>query len=221
MSAFTTTTIAACVALAAVEAARLLGIEVPRTAAMLTASGTAVLAMTVAVRHVAFVWRGPVIVSFRRRDGMLCDANEAAVVRAAAQLRGTMGGAGHVHPHRLMLTAGAWAAASVQALVLVGPDRGLTRFVPLTAVIVAGALAAQFPAVPFYYREAAGGCVVAFPPGACALLLGAAALQPVRPVELGAFRLRAGEALDGRVAAEPEGDGAPGRNADRPDVPES
>jgi hypothetical protein len=203
---FTAAAIGACVALAALEVARAFGVAMPRASGVAAASIAAVLAATVAVRHAAFVWRGPVVVSFRRREGMLCDAREAGAVRAAAQLRGTLGGAGHLFPRRLLVSALGWGAASVQALALLLPERSTGTFAPLVAVLALGGLAVLFPAVPFYYREAAGGCVVAFPAETCMRLLDASALAPAPvPVELGVGAVtRAGEPDGSSVATDGE-----------------
>lgn len=175
---FTKVTVALWFVLLACEAARVVGIAVPRELLLLAGVAAAVAAATVSVRHVAFIWRGPIIVSFRRSEGMLCDAREAEVVRAAAQLRGTMGGAGHLHRWRLAISAAAWGAASVQAVLLLLPDRAPMRLLPLGFLLVASSLALLVPACPFYYREAAGGCVLAFPADACMRLLVMAGLAP-------------------------------------------
>ncbi len=178
VSRFTVGALGTCTALAVVEGAAELGVPVPRTGIVALGTAAAVLAATVAVRNLAYVRRGPLILAFQRREGMLCDARESAAIRAAAQLRGTMGGAGHLSPHRLALSAAAWAAAALQALMFVVPEHGPTTFLPLAWVVASGGLAVRFPAVPFYYREAAGGCVVAFPADVCARLLERARLAP-------------------------------------------
>ncbi len=202
-----------CGVLAGIEVAQTFGAEVPRAFALFTASAAAVVAATVAVRAVAFIWRGPVIVPFPRDEALLCDAREAAVVRSVAQLRGTMGGAGHVHPRRLVLSATAWGAISVQALALVTPQRTPGTFVPIAVALVAAALAALFPATAFFYREAAAGCVLAFPSDVCRRLLDANGVEPaLQPIALGALEL------------DPRGAGAdrPGASeggAARPDPP--
>jgi hypothetical protein len=168
-----------------VEALLAFGYQVPRAAATLVHSAAAVLALTAAIRHLVFIWRGPVIVGFRREESTLCDARESDAVRSAAQLRGTMGGAGFVHPRRLVISASAWAAAAAQAIAFVAPGRGGTTFVPIAVAGLAAALAMWFPATPFYYREAAGGCVVVFPIDACSRLLRAAELAPPpTPIDL-------------------------------------
>lgn len=185
---FTACALAACGVLAVAEVARVMGAAVPPTALVLLGSMTAVLAFTAAIRDVAFVWRGPVIVTFRRGDGVLCDARESAAVRAAASLRGTMGGAGHLYPRRLLFSAATWVATAAQALMLLLPDRGAATYLPFLWVLVGGALAARFPAIAFYYRETAGDCVVAFPVEVCERLLENARMAPTpRPMELAAL----------------------------------
>lgn len=184
---FTAIAVGACGALVAFETAEAFGAHVPRTLVLLAASACAVLAATVALRHVAFIWRGPVIVAFRRPEGRLCDSREAEAVRSAAQLRGTMGGAGHLHPRRLAFSAVAWGAASAQCVALVVPDHRPTSFAPLAVLVLASGLAVIFPPDPFYYREAAGGCVVVFPVDACVRVLRAAGARALpTPVLIGA-----------------------------------
>ena len=194
--------LAVCSTLAGTEVARALGLPVPQGGEIVLGSAAAVLAATVAVRRIAFVRRGPIIVDFRREDGLLCDARESAVIRSAAQLRGTMGGAGHLFPHRLVLSSVAWAYVAVQAVLLVLPEHGAATFVPLAGVIVVGAVAARFPAIPFYYRETVGQCVVAFPVDACMRLLEAARLAPA-PTGVELTVLRTGTDAEGSPAQPP------------------
>lgn len=186
MTRFTVGAIGICGVLAGIEVARAVGADAPAAVALVVASVSAVVAATVAVRNVVFVWRGPVIRSFPRREAMLCDAREAQTIRAAAQLRGTMGGAGYLHPGRLVLSAAGWGAISVQSLALVSPQRTPATFLPLAVAVVAAGLVALFPASPFFYREAGGGCVLAFPPDACRRLLGAEGVEgALTPIALG------------------------------------
>jgi hypothetical protein len=204
---FTAAAVGICAALAGIEIAHAFGAAVPHALALVSASACAVIAATVAARNVAFVRRGPVILSFPRGEAMLCDAREASVVRSAAQLRGTMGGAGYLHPRRLAFAATAWSAISAQALALVTQPRSAVTFVPLAIALVAGGLAAAFPARPFFYREAGAGCVLAFPPDVCGRLLDAAGGKPaLRPIALGMSVV--GQARDGvaapKAAAEAE-----------------
>ena len=203
---FTAGAVGVCGALVVIEAAQGLGIEVPRELALVAASVSAVFAATVAIRNVAFVWRGPVILPFPRGEAMLCDAREASAVRSAAQLRGTMGGAGYLHPRRLAFSAIAWAAVSMQSVALLPPHRAATTFVPLAVALLAAGLTAGFPASPFYYREAGGGCVLAFPPAVCRRLLDAAGVESaLRPIDLGMVARRRSDAAGSAPAtAKPE-----------------
>jgi hypothetical protein len=89
-----------------------------------------------------------------------------------------MGGAGYLFPRRLVISAAAWGAVSVQSLALVAPNRTPATFLPLALALAAAWLAALFPASPFYYREAGGGCVLAFPPQTCRRLLDATGAEP-------------------------------------------
>ncbi|HEX9049106.1 MAG TPA: hypothetical protein VF841_01080 [Anaeromyxobacter sp.] len=198
MTRFTAGALAACGAFAAVEVLRAAGVAVHGRAFVLLGSTAAVVAATAAARNVAHVWRGPLIVDFQRGDGLLCDARESVAVRAAAQLRGTMGGAGYLHPCRLAFSASAWAAAAVQAVVLVSPDRGSWEYLPAAVGLVAVAFAGRFPATPFYYRETAGDCVVVFPAEAASRLLAGARLSPTpSPMALAAGTGEPGEATAG------------------------
>jgi hypothetical protein len=99
-----------------------------------------------------------------------------------------MGGAGHLHPWRLVFSAVAWGAASAQALALLLPERSSAILAPIVLVLLAAALAALYPATPFFYREAAGGCVVVFPSDVCLRLLETAGVDPApRPIDLEAL----------------------------------
>ncbi len=202
---FTSAAIVFCSALTALEVARSFDLPVTVGPFLAVANVTAVLAATVAVRQLSYIWRGPLIVAFRRSDGVLCDAREAEVVRSAAQLRGTMGGAGHFHRWRLVLSAGAWGAASAQSLMLLPPQRNAVTYLPLCALLLLWGLSAVLPAEPFFYREAAGGCLVAFPAALCRRLLAAAGTMPeLSPIPLGAAAgLQAG-AASGAAAREDE-----------------
>ncbi len=187
LSRFTAIAVGLCGALVAIQAAEALGVRVPRTLVLLAASAAAVVSATVAVRHIAFIWRGPMIIGFRRPEGRLCDSWEATTIRAAAQLRGTLGGAGHLYPRRLVLSSIAWGAASGTCIALVLPEHGAAPVVPVAILVISGGLAMMFPAEPFYYRETAGGCVVAFPVEVCQRMLRAAGSRPVlTPQAIGA-----------------------------------
>ncbi len=216
---FTVGAVGFCGVLAGVEVADALGAELPHAVAAVAASTSAVIAATVAIRHVVFIWRGPVILGFPRDEAVLCDAREAASIRFAAQLRGTMGGAGYLHPSRLVVSATAWGAVSVQSLALLPPQRTAATFLPLAVLLVAAGLAALLPPAPFFYREASGGCVLVFPPDVCRSLLDRAGVEPaLMPIELGmATEGRAGvEAASNTSKSE---DAAPRALRDDPSTP--
>jgi hypothetical protein len=171
-----------------VEVAEAIGLEAPRPVVAVLGSFAAVLAASVAVRHLSFIRRGPVIADYHRGEGLLCDARESAAIRAAAQLRGTLGGAGHLYPRRLVISAAAWAAAALQAVLLVLPEHDAGRFLPVVLLGVTTAAFARFPAIAFYYRETAGDCVVAYPARICARILDAARLGPApQPIDLAQY----------------------------------
>lgn len=168
------------------------GPAAPR-AIQLLASIALVVSGAQAMRTALGAWRGPVIASFPRRDAVFCEPQCAETVRAGAQLRGTMGGAGHVHPERLVFPATAWAAAALVAAALLR-DPSLHAASPWTLAVLAGATVAArlAPARPFFYREVTGGRVLVFPPVACTRLLESAAAA-------GALR-RSGEPGPSRAA---------------------
>jgi hypothetical protein len=139
-------------------------------AAGLTAAGVVVagLALAAAVRTASWAWRGPPIGAFPKDDLVVCGPREADAVRAAARLRGTLGGAGHVYRARLALPVMAWAFAAAASLA--GPDVGDAG--PWMALLGASASASViFPARSFFYREATGGGVVLHPASARVELL--------------------------------------------------
>ncbi len=120
------------------------------------------LALVAAFRTMASAWRGPVLVQFRREAAIECDPVESEEVRAAAQLRGTLGGAGHVHPCRLVFPVLGWmAAAAVAVWALREPDLALRW--PVSGLVLALVATVAFPSVPFWYREASGGVVLLHP----------------------------------------------------------
>lgn len=121
------------------------------------------LSLVAAARSAAYAWRGPRIPAFPKDEALVCRPREAAIVRSAAQLRGTLGGAGWVHRARLALSTGAWIAAGLSVTaVLVDAGRAPVPQWGL-AVLVLGAAAACFPAKAFYYREATNGCLLVHP----------------------------------------------------------
>lgn len=158
----------ASIALQALSAAGQAGGDVPAPAFAAGAAATAALAIAASLQTAWFAWRGPRIESLPEDDLTVVGPPEAETIRAAAQLRGTLGGAGHVHRHRLALPFGAWASAAGTALA--GPDAyDAVLWVMLLGVFVAAALA--FPAKAFFYREATGGRVVVYPAAAGGELL--------------------------------------------------
>lgn len=171
-------------ALGAVVSARLLVAAVPARLVAALAGASLVASAAAALLTFAAVWRGPVIVSFRRREAVLCDPIDADAVRAGAQLRGTMGGAGHVHPGRLALPSLAWAAAALLAArIAADPSLATVPAWPAIAALATALAAALLPARSFFYREVIGGCVLVHPPGACIRLLDSRAAGAAPPRE--------------------------------------
>lgn len=157
--------------------------EVPITPVALSVGAALSLVLSVAgaARSAWGAWRGPRLAPFPNDDALACRPPEAAIVRAAAQLRGTLGGAGWVHRGRLALSTGAWVAAALSALAVLGDPEGARVLVPAVATLALGAAAVRFPARPFYYREATNGWLLVHPRDAFAWLSSARA--PVRAQE--------------------------------------
>jgi hypothetical protein len=151
------------IALQGLSAARHLGAAVPEASVAAASAVTAGLALAVAARTVSWAWRGPLIVPLPEDDVAVCGPAEAEDVRAAAQLRGTMGGAGHLHRGRLALPVAAWACAAAAALATPEPLVAASWITLLGAFATA---ALVFPAKAFFYREATGGRVVLHPASA-------------------------------------------------------
>lgn len=123
------------------------------------------LALAASIAKVVAIRRGPPLRSFSAEDAAACGEPEAAAVRAFAQVRGGLGGAGHVHPFRLLLPAVAWLAAG--ALAVFAAARGVDCEgvrVALEGLAVSAAAAAIFPARPFWYLEHRDGTVLLYPP---------------------------------------------------------
>jgi hypothetical protein len=118
------------------------------------------------------MWRGPPVIAFAPADSVLCGAQDSEPVRAYAQLRGTIGGAGHVQPRRLVLPLLAWGAALVAgARAVWWPDLETLGAIP-AALAASGAFASWlFPATPYWYREVMGGGAIVSPPEAAAALV--------------------------------------------------
>lgn len=156
--------LAAWLALALIGALRAAGLSVSTTATLCVLVATPI-SFAAAVEAASSFWRGPAIVAFTRDEAIACSPPEAAYVRSVAMLRGTMGGAGYLHPRRLAFPAASWAAAAVAGAAVLSD--GILAFVGPWPV--AGALAAAFaayvlPARPFFYRETTGGGLVVSPP---------------------------------------------------------
>jgi hypothetical protein len=137
---------------------------------------TTVLATAVAAvalgNTVASVWRGPPLIAFAPEDGLWCGEEDSEPVRAYAQLRGTIGGAGHVHPRRLVLPLIAWAAAIFAgARPLFWPDLEVVGAVPAALAASGAFLTWLFPSRPYWYREVMGGGAMVCPPEAIAALV--------------------------------------------------
>ncbi len=169
-SRLTVGAVVACATLAALCTLREAGVVIPSLTMSAVAAGALVLALAGAVRTIAAVWRGPELIHFQPADAVECDPAEASGIRAAAQLRGALGGAGHVHRARLVFPAAAWvAAAALGASPLVG--FGVETVSASAVLLVAGAATFAFPARPFWYRETRGGSLLVHPRDARALLV--------------------------------------------------
>lgn len=124
------------------------------------------------VGTVTAMWRGPPVIAFARADSVLCGAEDSEPVRAYAQLRGTIGGAGHVQPRRLVLPLVAWGAAlAAGARVLWWPDLEVFGAIPAALAASSAFAAWLFPATPYWYREVMGGGAIVSPPEAAAALV--------------------------------------------------
>lgn len=143
--------------------ARALQVPVPSTALTTSAFLALVVALALSGRYVARFFRGPPLLAFPKDRAVLCEPHEAVVIRAAAQLRGTLGGAGHVHRARLMLPATAWAAAAVFAEGFVAPGAEASVW-PVVVLVPAAVSSLLLRPRPFHYREAMGGWLVVHPP---------------------------------------------------------
>jgi hypothetical protein len=166
------------VALQVLAAIRHAGAGLPTTSLAAAGAVTAGLALAAAVRTAAWGWRGPPIVALPKDEVAVCDPTDADAIRARAQLRGTMGGAGHVHPGRLALPALAWASVAASAISWQEPIRAAPWIALLGACMAAAFL---FPAKAFMYREATGGRVVLHPPSAREELLRSRPVRAVAP----------------------------------------
>lgn len=156
-------TYAAWGALFAVIGARAAETPLPRWMGLAAASAALASAVARAGQIAISAWRGPVVVDFARHEAVLCGPDEADVVRSAALLRGTMGGAGYVWRARLLLpaTGAIWAALVASWMLDPGHEALPAWALAVLALLVAGS--AVLPARPFYYREASDGCLLLHP----------------------------------------------------------
>jgi hypothetical protein len=163
--------IVAWLALVTVAGLRAVEIDVPHLAVVAAALLGGPIAIVAALQVIGSIWRGPAIRRFSRNESVHCGAEYAAVVRQGAQLRGTMGGAGHLHPRRLVFPAVAWGAAAFAGVeILAHPTAPAGAVWAAIVAVAAVAGAFLFPAKPYYYREATGGGVVVSPPEAAVWL---------------------------------------------------
>jgi hypothetical protein len=156
--------------LGALLLARATGQPVPPVATAAIALLACTFALGLAATLVVRIWRGPPLVTFRIEEVAYCDPAQAELIRAAAQVRGTLGGAGHVHRARLAFPAAAWIAAAAFAAELVPPGADAPLW-PLVLLVPAACLSAVWRARPFQYREATGGGLVVHPSAAADWLL--------------------------------------------------
>lgn len=138
----------------------------PRTWAFVAVGVAGSVALLAFVGTVVSIWRGPPVVEFAPEDGVRCDEQQSEPVRAYAQLRGTIGGAGHVHPARLAFPAISWAAALVAGLHGISPALAEVSPSPVVLAVAAAVGAWVFPARPYWYREVMGGGALVTPPDA-------------------------------------------------------
>ena len=105
--------VAAWLALATVGGLSARGVAVPLPAAAACSLLAGPVALAGLIEAVTSFWRGPAIVPFARDEAVSCTTAEATFVRAAARLRGTMGGAGHLTPAASPSRPFAWAAPPI------------------------------------------------------------------------------------------------------------
>ncbi len=154
---------AACGVGAAVSALALAGVAVPGRIATAAAIVCVPVSLAAALGQLLAIRRGPPLWSFPLKHAIAFRPEEASRVRAAAQVRGGLGGAGHVRPLRLMFPALAWIGAGALVAFTAG---GRREAAALALAWLAASLAATLllPARPFWYRERSDGAVLVFPP---------------------------------------------------------
>lgn len=140
------------------------GYPIPENVTRDLALVSAPLAAVLAIRTAAAYWRGPTLLHFPVEYALLCHGGEAEAIRGSANIRGALGGAGHLHRGRLVFPVVAWlAAAVVLAHVALGAaDRQEFRRA-LTIWAFALVARAVLPPRPFWYRERRDGSIVVYP----------------------------------------------------------
>jgi hypothetical protein len=164
-------TVASWLVLVTLAGLRLAGFPIGPVAQVVCGALAAPIAAASAIGAAFAISRGPRVVSFERTEAVMCKPSEAQAIRDAAQLRGTMGGAGHVYPARLAFPIAAWLGAALSGTEVV--SAGMLRVAgawPIGLALCAAFAALLFPARPFWYREVTGGGVLVTPPAAAALV---------------------------------------------------
>lgn len=188
-----------------------LGGEPPRAVEILGALVAAPLALAGGAQALAAIWRGPIIVPFTRSDAVPLSPGEAEFVRGGAQLRGMIGGAGHVYPRRLLLASAAWLGAGMVGACGLSPELGRALGAgPVAVACLAAFLALLFPARPYFYRDTTGGGAILSPPSAAFRLKRRAARAGATPLDGAAPTPAPTPAPDPavRVARRPSAEGA-------------
>jgi hypothetical protein len=171
-SFLTAVRLAAWLALSIIGWLDILRVELPRPlliSAVLTACPFALAGL---ITTLVSIWRGPALVPFPVDDAVLCMGEDSEPVRAYARVKGTIGGAGHVYPIRLVYPALTWGAVLlIGAKVAIGEPLDLLG--PwLLAIAVASAMGAWlFPSRPYWYREVMGGGALVSPSEAVGALI--------------------------------------------------
>ncbi len=160
-------TVGSWLVLAFVGLIRAAGASMPRLAALVWGLVAAPIALAAALHALAAMWRGPTVVAFARSDAVPCTPAEATFIRRSSQLHGTMGGAGYLHPGRLLLPTLAWLAAAVVGVaVLSDAVDDVVGPWGVAVMLLAGAAALMLPARPYFYLETTGGGAWLSPPSA-------------------------------------------------------
>ena len=131
------------------------------------ALAAAPLSFALAIRSGTGIWRGPALIRFPVEYAVLRYAAAAEEIRAAAQVRGALGGAGHVYPARLVLAVAAWGLAGTVAVCAAAGAAFPVPCKPTVALTILAVVARiALPARPFWYRERQDGSIVLYPPSA-------------------------------------------------------